>query len=121
MRFHWSALLVTLVLSSLPSGFSHAQTPAQAPNVSGQGPAAGRGARGRGARGANASPSLPAPRNAAGRVILGPPPGGKGFWGSGGSIYGRGGGKLGGQQGSFQPRAQPLFGARPDEGGGNHT
>jgi len=37
MRFHWSALLVTLVLSSLPSGFSHAQTPAQAPNVSGQG------------------------------------------------------------------------------------
>ncbi len=117
MRFHWSALLVTLVLSSLPSGFSHAQTPAQAPNVSGQGPAAGRGARGRGARGANAAPSLPAPRNAAGRVILGPPPGGKGFWGSGGSIYGRGGGNLSVDQIPFQPWAKALFDVRQKEGG----
>src|SRR2546428_6751698 len=113
MRFHWSALLVTLVLSSLPSGFSHAQTPAQAPNVSGQGPAAGRGARGRGARGANAAPSLPAPRNAAGRVILGPPPGGKGFWGSGGSIYGRGGGDLCGAPVSFPPWGQALLAGCP--------
>ena len=57
MRFHWSALLVTLVLSSLPSGFSHAQTPAQAPNVSGQGPAAGRIRTGMGVRAAR-SPSI---------------------------------------------------------------
>src|SRR3989442_12088972 len=57
MRFHWSALLVTLVLSSLPSGFSHAQTPAQAPNVSGQGPAAGRIRTGTGVRAAR-SPSI---------------------------------------------------------------
>src|ERR1700728_2663910 len=37
-------------------------------------------------------PSAPAPRNAQGRVTLGPGPGQKGFWGGGGSIVGRGGG-----------------------------
>ena len=35
-------------------------------------------------------PSEPAPRFPDGTVNLGPPPGGKGFWGSGGSIFGQG-------------------------------
>ena len=81
------------------------------------GPARGRGARG--ARGP-ARPSRPAPRHPDGHVSLGPAPGEKGFWGSGGSILAGGRGGRGGAQSSnltveqvpFQPWARALYEAR---------
>jgi hypothetical protein len=64
-------------------------------------------------------PSAPAPRNAEGRVILGPGPGQRGFWGGGGSIVGRGGGtkpNLSVDQVPFQPWAKALYEVRQHEG-----
>lgn len=55
------------------------------PPASAQGtPGPGRG------KGKAAGPARPAPRNAEGRVTFGPGEDGKGFWGGGGSIVGRG-------------------------------
>jgi hypothetical protein len=83
------------------------------------GPAAGR-AGGRG-RGAARGPSKPTPRRADGRVNLGPPPGERGFWGSGGSILagGRGGApskNLTVDQVPFQPWAKALYEIRQKVG-----
>jgi hypothetical protein len=77
---------------------------------SGLGPQRGRGARG---------PARPAPRRPDGRVSLGPAPGEKGFWGSGGSILAGGRGRGGAassnltvDQVPFKPWARALYDAR---------
>ena len=49
---------------------------------------------GRGKGKGKTGPSAAAPKNAQGRVIFGPPPGGKGFWGGGGSLLSKGPGGL---------------------------
>ena len=60
--------------------------------------------KGKGAKGKAKGPVLPAPKNAAGRVVLGPGAAGRGFWGGGGSIIG-GAGNLTAEQIPFQPWA----------------
>jgi hypothetical protein len=65
-------------------------------------------------------PSLPAPRNKDGRVTLGPGPEGRGFWGGGGSIVGRGGSSLPANlmpaDVPFQPWARALYAVRQGVG-----
>jgi hypothetical protein len=88
---------------------------ASAPQAQTPGPSAGRGGRG-GRGGAAKAPSPPTPRYADGHVNLGPPAGGKGFWGGGGSIIaGRGSGlptNLTVDQVPFQPWARALYETR---------
>ena len=82
---------------------------AMAAPVAAQTPGPGRG------RGAAPAKSQPAPRHPDGRVNLGPPPGGKGFWGGGGTILaGRGGlpGNPTVDQVPFQPWARALYDVR---------
>jgi hypothetical protein len=71
-------------------------------------------------RGKKKGPSPPAPRNAQGRVTLGPGPGQKGFWGGGGSIVGRGGSSLSTNllvaDVPFQPWAAALYKVRQGPG-----
>ncbi len=85
-----------------------ATAPAQTP-----GPGRGKGKP-------SAGPKLPPPRNAEGRVTLGPGPDGKGFWGGGGSILGRGRGTLPTnlmeEDVPFQPWARALYAVRREEG-----
>jgi hypothetical protein len=86
--------------------------------VPAQTPGPGRG-KGKGKSG-KAEPSAPAPRNAQGRVIFGPPPGGRGFWGGGGSIVGKGRGgletNLTEEEVPLQPWARALYKIRQKEG-----
>ena len=113
------AIAVVLLAIAAPAG---AQTdPA---GGGGLGPATGR-AGGRGGRGAAAGPRKPTPRHADGRVNLGPPPGERGFWGSGGSIVANAGrGRAGGapstnltpDQIPFQPWAKALYEIRQKVG-----
>ncbi len=71
-------------------------------------------------RGKKKGPSGPPPRNAQGRVTLGPGPGQKGFWGGGGSIVGRGGSSLPtnllAADVPFQPWAAALYKIRQGPG-----
>jgi hypothetical protein len=75
---------------------------------------------GRGKGKAAPAASRPAPRNAQGRVTFGPGPDGKGFWGGGGSIIGRGRGSLPTnllpEDVPFQPWARALYAVRQNEG-----
>ena len=65
-------------------------------------------------------PAPPAPRNADGRVSLGPTPGQRGFWGGGGSIVGKGGAGLPtnllADEVPLQPWARALYKTRQGQG-----
>jgi hypothetical protein len=116
MRNRGSNFFIAAVMISLLGAIFAQDTPG--PSQGTPGPSAGRGGRGgQGRRGGVAkAPSLPAPRNAAGRVILGPGEGQKGFWGGGGSIVGRGGTNLSAEEVPFQPWAKALYQARQGQG-----
>jgi len=75
---------------------------------------------GRGKGKGKSGPAAAAPRNAQGRVIFGPPPGGTGFWGGGGSLLSKGAGGLPTnptvEEVPFQPWARALYQYRQKEG-----
>src|SRR5579871_1333950 len=77
-------------------------------------------AKGKGKKGKAKGPSMPAPRNAQGRVTLGPGPGQNGFWGGGGAITGRGGSSLATNLAPadvpLQPWARALWQVRQKDG-----
>jgi hypothetical protein len=72
--------------------------------------------KGKGAKGKAKGPSQPAPKNAAGRIVLGPGAAGRGFWGGAGAIIG-GAGNLTADQIPFQPWAKYLYDARRSNAG----
>jgi len=85
MTNKWKAsALVAAAILGLLVWTAPAQTPGPS-GIKGKGKGKGKGKDG---------PAVPAPRNAEGRVTLGPGPGQKGFWGGGGNITGRGGSSL---------------------------
>lgn len=98
-RWHLAAA-AALAVALLYAPGSEAQTPGP-----GKGKAKGKAAKG---------PSRPAPRNKDGRVVLGPGEDGRGFWGGGGSIIGKGAlaTNLDEEEVPFQPWARALYKAR---------
>ncbi|MEP6963456.1 MAG: hypothetical protein ABI995_15350 [Acidobacteriota bacterium] len=107
MRTYWSAACAAVLGIGLLWMPTQAQTP---------GPGKGKG-KGKG----TAAPSMPAPRNKDGRVIFGPPAGGSGFWGGGGSLVGKGASNLATnlalEDVPFQPWAKALYEVRRSDGG----
>ena len=111
MRKYWNAISVAaLGLSFLIAVASFAQdTPGPGAGTPGPG-------KGKAGKGKAKAPSLPAPRNKEGRIVLGPGAAGTGFWGGGGSIIG-GAGNLALEAVPFQPWARGLYDLRRTNAG----